>query len=274
MRAGGVRARVIEEGSGAPVLLVHGVGAWAENWRDQLPALAAAGFRAVACDLPGFGRSEAPRGASYFAPDDPYYARFTVDLLDALEIERADLVGHSLGGAVAAVTAICAPERVRRLALVSSGGFGAEVPAIFRLMSLPPLEHLARFAPDALVRSVVRSTFYDLTAIPAWLYADAIRYTRAGGGREFVRVMRAVAGVRGQSAELRRRWQERARVIRCPVLVVWGREDRVIPVAHADAARALLPRARVEVIERAGHLVMVERPGEFDRILVGFLRGP
>lgn len=271
VRAGGVRARVVEEGSGRPALLVHGVGGWAENWRPTIPALAAAGYRAVACDLPGFGRSEPPRSAAYFDVAEPYYARFVVELLDALELDRVDLVGQSLGGAIAAVTTICAPARVRRLVLVSPGGFGVEIPLSFRLFTLRVAELLAGFAPASLVRSIVRSNFFDASRIPDWVYRDALGYSRDGGGREFCRVMRRVASLAGQSAALRHEWWSRAREIRAPTLIVWGRQDAILPVGQAVIAGGVLPEARLEILEGAGHLLMIERPEEFNRVLIDFL---
>lgn len=250
---------------------MHGVGGWAENWRPVMPVLAAAGFRAIACDLPGFGQSERPRDAEYFDPTNPYYARFVVELLDALELERVDLVGQSLGGAIAAVTTICAPARVRRLALVCPGGFGVELPLSFRLFTLRVAEFLAWVTPASLVRSIVRSNFFDASRIPAWVYDEALRYSRSGSGREFCRVLRRVASLAGQRAALRHEWWERAREIRVPTLIVWGRRDAILPVGQAVIAGGVLPWARLEVIEDAGHLLMIERPEVFNPILLGFL---
>lgn len=272
VRAAGVRARVVEEGSGAPVLLVHGVGGWAENWRPVMPALAAAGYRAIACDLPGFGQSERLRDAAYFDVADPYYARFVSELLDALELPQVDLVGHSLGGAIAAVATIRAPSRVRRLALASPGGFGVELPLSYRLFTLRVAELFAGVAPASFVRSIVRSNFFDASRIPAWVYDDALRYSRRGGGAEFCRVMRRVASLAGQSAALRHQWWARAAEIRAPTLILWGRQDAILPVGQAVIAGEVLPWARLEIIEDAGHLVMVERPEEFNPLLLEFLR--
>jgi pimeloyl-ACP methyl ester carboxylesterase len=272
VRAGSVRARVIESGEGEPVLLIHGVGGFAENWRPTMEALASSGFRPIACDLPGFGRSERARRARYFDPQEPYYARFIAELLDALDIESADVVGHSLGGAVAAVSAISFPERVRRLILVAPGGFGTTLASSFRMFSLPLLDRLAPFVSDRLIRDVVCANFADPSCAPDWLFDDAVRYSRAGGAAEFARVLRTVVTLRGVRPELIAAWEERGATLRSPALVVWGRLDRVLPVEHAQAAIARIPNARLEIIEDAGHLVMLERPKEFARALLAFLR--
>lgn len=254
------------------MLLVHGLGGWAENWSYTLPALASVGLRAIACDLPGFGRSApTPRGARYFDPSDPYYARFVRELLDALGLERVDLVGHSLGGAVVAVTAMCFPERVRRLALAAPGGFGVELNAWLRLVTLPVFALLARLEPTFFVKGIVRANFADPTRAPEWLVPQAERHARAGGAVEFVRVMSQLATIRGQRRALRLAWDGRAAELAAPTLIVWGRQDAILPASDAERARARLRHAEVAIIEGAGHLLQLERPEEFNRAVIDFL---
>lgn len=270
--AGGVRARVIEEGSGEPVLLVHGVGAFAENWDPILAGLAANGYRAIACDLPGHGESERARGVRYFDPQAPYYVRFLTDVLDACGVDRADFVGHSLGGGIAGVMALAAPHRVKRLVLVAPGGLGENLTRPLRLSALPFAYIAARFLSDDDVRAYVRSCFYDTARVPEWLDQLAIRYARAGAAAEFARVMRQVATLFGLRPSLRRAWLGRLAELRCPALVVWGREDAVLPLADAEATLRTLPHARLVVIPSAGHLVMLEQPEEFLRAILAFFR--
>jgi pimeloyl-ACP methyl ester carboxylesterase len=271
VHASGLRARVIEEGEGDAVFFIHGLGGWAENWRLTLPEAATHGFRAIACDLPGFGRSERADGVRYFDPNDPFYARFANELLDELGVSRAHLVGHSLGGAIAASIAIQTPERVSRLVLAAPGGFGEDVPAVLRMASLPFLSVVARFVPTAVVRDIVAANFADRSRVPPWMYDDAVRHARAGAAAEFVRVLAQLVSIRGPRLGLRRAWERRASRITSPTLIVWGVEDRVLPARHASAAQRLVPHARVRLIEGAGHLLMVECPHEFARILFAFL---
>src|SRR5437763_1005882 len=124
----GLRTRVLVEGGpGAvrePILLIHGVGGWAENWRPVMAALAATGRQVIALDLPGFGQSERPRRVRYFGPDEAFYPRFVIAAMDVLGIERAHIAGNSMGGAVAYMTAVTAPTRTRSLILVAPGGLG------------------------------------------------------------------------------------------------------------------------------------------------------
>src|SRR6266545_8382799 len=134
----GSRIRVIEEGSGDPaVLFVHGVGGWAESWIETIERVAASGRRAVAFDLPGFGESTRVKGARYFDPRDPFYPKVVDGVRRSLGLEHPHLAGHSLGGGIAAVTAVVHPEAWRSLTLVAPGGFGRELALFLRVFSLP-----------------------------------------------------------------------------------------------------------------------------------------
>lgn len=271
IEAAGLRARVLEEGSGDPVLLVHGLAGWAENWTYTMPALASAGFRAIAPDLPGFGQTERPPEVNYFAPPDPYYVRFLADVLRALDVERAHLVGHSLGGAIATIGAVCLPDRFRSLALVAPGGYGERLALSFRLSSFPIATLVARIAPTLVVGDTVRACFYDPSRAPDWVFEQATRYARAGAAVEFTRVMRQAVDLRGPRRELRDAWDGPTRGIRAPALVVWGRQDAVLPASDVDEVIARLPHAQKKLIDRAGHLVQLERPDEFNPTLIAFL---
>src|SRR5437879_10537583 len=105
-----------------PIVLVHGVGGLAENCRPVMPALASTGRQVIALDLPGFGQSEAPRRVRYFGPEEAFYPRFVIAAMDALGVRRAHIAGQSMGGAIAYMAAVSAPERARSLVLVAPGG--------------------------------------------------------------------------------------------------------------------------------------------------------
>jgi 4,5:9,10-diseco-3-hydroxy-5,9,17-trioxoandrosta-1(10),2-diene-4-oate hydrolase len=267
----GLRTRVIDDGDGVPVVMVHGVGGWAENFRETIAAIAASGRRAIAVDLPGFGESQAPRRVSHFGPRDPFYPHFMTGLFDALGVRTAHLVGHSMGGAVAYMTAVSAPERIRSLTFVAGGGLGTDIAFFLRLASLPGLITFARLVGDrGQGRQVLQTCFFDRSRIPQTLYEEADRY----GYRsfpEFVRALRSGVTIRGVKPALRGHWMAQAERYRGPVLVAWGREDIVLPISHLADAKAVFPQAEVRIIERCGHLVMVERPEEFHAALVPFV---
>lgn len=270
---GGRRTRVIESGpaDGEPVLCVHGLGGWAENWRATLAALGDAGFRAAAIDLPGFGESEAAPGASYFRGEDALYARSVADALDGLGMRSAHVLGHSLGGAVAYMGTVSAPERVRSLTLVAPGGLGLELPWPLRLGSVPFIRLLLRPGTRAAARAGLASCFRDPRRIPPSLLEECDRYARSSIP-ETLRVLQAGVTLRGLRRDVRSEWLSRSARYRGPVLVVWGEDDLVLPPAHAGAATELFPRAVVRTIPDAGHLVMVEQPEAFHDVVLPFLR--
>lgn len=255
-----------------PVLMIHGLGGWAENWKPVMAAVAESGRRAIAIDLPGFGESDRPRRSRYFDPDDPFYAPFVFATLDALGIPRAHIAGHSFGGAVAYTAAVWCPERVRSLTLVAPGGLGSELLRDLRLLTLPGMGLLARLGRSRrITREIVHSCFHDASACPEEVVDDAMRYGARAVG-EMVRALRsAVSFRRGVRDEIRRAWVARADRFEGPALVVWGREDRILPASLADEARAIAPRAEVRLIGSCGHLVMVERPAEMLAAFLPFL---
>src|SRR3989454_3471817 len=173
----GLRTRVVVEDGGVgrdPIVLIHGVGGWAETWRPVVAPLAAAGHRVVALDLPGFGESQAPGRVSYFGPEDAFYPRFVLSAMEVLGIPRAHIVGQSMGGAVAYMIAVTAPDRTRSLVLVAAGGLGQEVAFYLRACTLPGIGLLARLPrPKNAARDALRTCFFDAGGIPEEVYEEA-----------------------------------------------------------------------------------------------------
>src|SRR5213596_698765 len=270
----GLRTRVLVEDGGTdrePIVLVHGVGGWAENWRPVMPGLASTGRQVIALDLPGFGQSEAPRRVRYFGPEDAFYPRFVLGAMDALGIDRAHIAGNSMGGAIAYMTAVTAPMRTRSIVLVAPGGLGRDVAFFLRACSLPGFGLVARLPrPRRAAREVLRTCFYDARRITPELYDEAERYgTRSFP--EFVRALSAGVGIRGVRRSLRDSWVARASLYTGPALVVWGREDFVLPLRHLTDVHQTLPQAQIALIERCGHMPMAECPDEFLAATLPFL---
>jgi pimeloyl-ACP methyl ester carboxylesterase len=254
-----------------PIVLIHGVGGWAENWRPVIASLASTGRRVIALDLPGFGESERPRRVRYFGPDEAFYPRFVVAAMDVLGIERAHVAGNSMGGAVAYMTAVTAPSRTRSLVLVAPGGLGRDVAFFLRACSLPGFGLVARLPrPRSAARDVLRTCFYDEGRITPELYEEAERYGNSSFP-EFVRALSAGVGIRGVRRSLRDAWVARSSLYSGPALVVWGREDFVLPLRHLADVHATLPQAEIALIERCGHMPQAERPEEFLAATLPFL---
>jgi pimeloyl-ACP methyl ester carboxylesterase len=168
-----------------------------------------------------------------------------------------------MGGAIAYMVAVTAPERTRSLVLIAAGGLGRDVAFFLRACAIPGMGLLARLPrPRAAARDVLRTCFYDPGRIPEELCEEAMRYGNASFP-EFVRALSAGITIRGVRASLRDAWMARSQSYRGPALAVWGREDYVLPVRHLEDVKAVLPQAQVHIIERCGHLAMVECPDEF-----------
>ena len=252
----GLSTRVVDTGgAGVPVVLVHGLAASVEIWEDVLPALAAS-HRVLAFDLPGFGKAS--------KPDASYRAEFFIDelagFLDALGVERAHMVGSSMGASLIVRAAPKLGGRYASAALFDPGGFGRYVHPFLRLPTLPligPL--LARpnhFANVFATRLSVRNPDVDRKALVE--LQDRLS-AEPGFARAFVRTLRGFATVRGVF-DLDKVADE-ARSLTCPTLLLWGRDDKLFPPSQMEAAKAALPNVvRSEVLERCGHFPQIDRP--------------
>ncbi|MBA4071229.1 MAG: hypothetical protein C0497_05235 [Gemmatimonas sp.] len=266
--ADGTRLRLVESGDShaPPVLLVHGFGASAYQWRFTLPVLAAAGYHAIAPDLPGHGFS------ALTFPDGAYsrdvYARRMWQLLDALGVACAPVIGHSMGGAIAAEMAWQHPERVARLALLSPAGFGL-VPQRMRLIRHIPdaLAPLARLLASRAAAAVVLGDVYGPDGV--WTARDEAEllapYTRRGIYRALLRTLK----------EFDFRLHSNAQLARLPrgTLVIFGTHDAVVRPVDIAARVRLVPEGRLVMLSRIGHLPQVEAVEEVGRLLVAFVQG-
>lgn len=264
LEVNGHPVNVVELGSGPPLVFVHGLGGSWQNWLEQVPEFAR-DHRVIAFDLPGFGESPLPAEEISISGS----GRLVVGLMDALGIERAALVGNSMGGFVATEIAVQAPDRVERLVLVSAAGISSEQ-ALRR-----PLVMAARMGQLGAAWVATRSETLTrrprmrklLTGgimrhpdqLPPALVAEQVR----GSGKPgFVDALDEL---------LRYRLRERLGEISVPTLVVWGRQDRVVPVRDAQKFVELIPRARKVIFDDTGHVPQLERPEAFNAVLREFL---
>jgi pimeloyl-ACP methyl ester carboxylesterase len=251
----GVRIHYVEQGSGPVVLLIHGFGGHTYSFRHTMPALASAGFRAVALDLKGFGYSERVKGGDYRLSSQ---ARMVLRFMDTLAIERASLVGHSMGGEVAMRVAAAAPERVERLVLAASVS-GDRVP------TLPPTPLLKRFLPliaRALGRRLFRRSFYDRSRASDDVYEQ---YRLPG------RVRGTMDGLYEIFRDMRKDDRLEHSRIKQPVLILWAEGERVLPRWILRRLCKRLPQAEVVTVPRSGHLLLEERPEECNAAILRFL---
>jgi pimeloyl-ACP methyl ester carboxylesterase len=261
------RLSTLEAGSGPPVVAVHGLGGTKGSFLPTVAALAR-GYRVIAPDLPGFGDSDKPLAAAY---DARYFAAVVVDLLEALDIERAHLIGNSLGGRVALEVAMRHPDRAGRLALLAPSLAWKRQRALAPLLRVVrPELGLIQFTPRPVVETIVHRLIPG--ADDGWA---------AAGVDEFLRAFHTPAGKAAFYAAARHIYLEapdgsngfwpRLRELPSDALFIWGRRDRLVPIAFARHVAEALPAARHLELD-CGHVPQVERPRETHAAIRAFLR--
>ena len=262
-------ARYLVAGEGPPLLLLHGDGESAHDWRRVMPGLART-HRVFAPDLPGFGGSAGP--PVDYSPAS--YARFAAAFLDALGIARATVAGNSLGGLVALRLALAEPGRVSALVLADSAGLGRAVSPLISSLTWPVYGDLAiawaRTPLGARQRAWGRGAllFGRPQRIPGdWLAEQTQLARRPGFLEAALAALRATTGPTGQRDVV----LDQLPSLTIPTLVVWGERDRVFPIEQAREAEARLPRGRLALLPDCGHLSPVECPDAFLAAVTEFL---
>ena len=257
----GTRLRIIDSGSGTPVVFLHGFGASLYTWRNALPVVSHAGYRVVAFDNRGFGFSDRPAHGYSNAE----YTRLVLALLDTLDISSAVLVGHSMGGAIAAEVALAAPQRVRGLVLIDAAGYGVRWPGVLKLARLPFIgAMITTFRGRAPTGRILRSMFADPRKLTE---EDIDQYYAPVPARDYGRALRGVLReFRFDSLG------GRLGALQTPTLVIWGDADRLISVAQGTRMAREIPRSAFVLLQRSGHLAPDESPDDVNRVLLEFLK--
>ena len=272
---GGTSTYLVEAGpaDGPAVILVHGFGGSTYSWRYTSATLAAAGYHVVALDLRGFGLSAKGWDADY---SHPAQARLVLGVMDAVGVKSAVLVGHSMGGNVAAQAAMMAPDRVRALVLVDAaiappGESASPVTGVAgALLGVPPIRRIAQFAirlglGGDTIEKMLRSAYAD-PSFPTT--ADVAAY---GLAQQVTDWDLALLGVIRDSGRNALPAPVATLSTGRPVLVAWGEKDPWIPLATGEALRASIPGAQWLLVPGAGHLPMEEGRAGFEPGLLAFL---
>lgn len=262
---GGVRAHVRDQGDpdGIPVVLIHGSNASLHVWEGWVRELATQA-RLISVDLPGHGLTGTWPREEYTVEA---YADFIEVLVDALNLDRFVLAGHSLGGAVAWTFAATRPDRVSQLILIDASGYprqGGEAPLPTRLARMPVVGDIGiYFKPEQLVRRSLGEAYAD----PAMVTQERVRRTaelqRFPGNREAT-LLRARTQEALDPTPLKR--------LRVPTLILWGAKDRWVPVADAFRFQSDIKGARLEIFENLGHNPMEEDPTATAAAVAAFLK--
>ena len=230
---------VHEEGSGQPVVLIHGLGGSSDWWRHNVDTLARE-FRVIALDLVGFGKNRLFLRRSKLPLRFDEIAELLIRWIESEIREPVHLVGNSMGGHVAIHVASARPDLVRSLTLVNSSGIPFEI---------KPGRHIANLV-------VPRGAMSFATV----LTRDMFRAGPTAIAVAFARLLRDDA-------------RPRLRELKMPVLLLWGERDPLVPLQYAEQMNAMIPNSRLQVISRAGHIPMWENPEAFNAALLEFLRG-
>jgi pimeloyl-ACP methyl ester carboxylesterase len=264
----GATVNYAEIGEGEPIVFVHGITSSWQAWLETLPHFGRT-HRVIALDLPGFGASPMPS----WPIEMHAYGRLLLDFCEKLGVERATVVGNSMGGLVAAEAVLTAPQRFERLVLVSAAGFvntwlphqrGAATSRAWDTFGRP-FGAAARF-------------FVTHPRARYLMFRFAIRYP--GRLRKELLWEQMASGVPcpgfGPALEAVLEYDARDRLeeIEIPTMIVWGMEDWVIPSVAALSYHRRIPHSRLEILERTGHVPQLERPARFNRMLEEFLAQP
>jgi len=267
----GLLLHYLEEGRGPVTVLVHGLGGFAESWRHNIPELARHG-RVIALDLPGFGRSGKPRRAYTLN----FLAQALDGLLRGLGVDTVRLVGHSLGGAIAARFVLEQPGRVERLAFLGAvvPGFHLRPSWIYRTLSLPGLgEILSSLITPGICATALERCFAHPDAEEIRFFIEHEYAARASrdGRAAYLSLLRSAKGDLTVDADAYRAALSR---LGRGVLVVHGREDRVVPLAHARQVADGLGVAQPRWLDRCGHFPHIEQPAVVNAYLTECLFAP
>lgn len=273
----GVRLRYIEAGEGPLLVLLHGFPEFSYSWRHQMPVLAAAGFHVVAPDMRGYNRSEKPAGISAYRVE--VIAADIEALIRHAGAERATVVGHDWGGAIAWQMPVQYPQRVERLVVLNAPHPRRFVRAVFSSSQLLRSWYIFAFQAPLIPEAVFRA--FDFALIGRIFKTDPVRpgaFTDADI-RHYKRALgqpgALTAAINYYRAAVRRDPRQAARtatLISCPTLLIWGERDRALGVNLSVGLERWVPEIRVARIPDASHWVQNDAPARVNELLLDFLR--
>ena len=256
----GLRLHFLDEGSGPVVVWLHGSGPGASgfsNFKGNYPAFAAAGFRNLVLDLPGFGRSDKPEDVHY---DLDFFVNALSGFLKAVGIRRATLLGNSLGGAIALGLALAEPQRVEKLILMAPGGV-EDRDTYFNMIGIQRMVELYNAGPLGIeqMRQVMSLQLFDSSQLDDTLLAERVAVA-VHQPRHLFSTMK-VANM-----------TERLEELQAPILGFWGTDDHFNPASGALKVLKHAPNARFILLNRCGHWVQVEHRELFNTACLAFLK--
>jgi pimeloyl-ACP methyl ester carboxylesterase len=251
------------------VLLLHGIGCSVLEWDRNVEALAAH-HRVIAVDLMGFGLSAKPADADYTLKG---HADFVLSFMDALGIQRAHIAGNSLGGRLALSCAAMAPQRVASLLLVDPAGmdrFGTLFD--FRVATLPLMGELLTRASPIGLRMLWRKAFFkpDAFVTQELVNTKVTLAAQPGAQVAFLKTLRHFLDLKGFRSEGVSELHAALPHMLAPTLVLWGRQDRFVPAAHAEVLRKMMKNIEIQIWDACGHTPQIENAPRFNETSLAF----
>ena len=265
----GHRIRYWAQGEGgSTVLLLHGISCSVLEWEHNISALAQQ-HRVIALDLLGCGLSDKPIDADY---DMQAQARFVLDFMDSMGLASVHMVGNSMGGRIAMECAAMKPERVLSLVLSAPAGIGQDTLFNFRLASLPVLGELLTKPSLFGLGMIWKLAFHNKSIVTHDMLVEKLALAQLPNAQAvFLKTLRGFLGFGGFHGAQRQAFHERIRQITCRSLVIWGQQDRFLPVSHVQVLKPLLANAQYELIDHCGHVPMTEITDRFNQLTTNFL---
>jgi 4,5:9,10-diseco-3-hydroxy-5,9,17-trioxoandrosta-1(10),2-diene-4-oate hydrolase len=267
-----INTRYWSEGSqGAPVILIHGIGGYIENWVRNIGELSKQ-HCVYALDTIGHGKTDKPVDDECTISD---LARFVREFMNALNIKRAHVIGHSMGGAVATRLALLFPDVVDRLVLVSSAGLGKEASIFLRIAMIPIIGEILKRPSRSGAENFANVMVHDPSSMSEDMLETEYQMSILPKAKQsFLKILRKNGSILfGQGKSMYGPNVSGISNIDSDILVIWGRQDKLLPVAHAEKLKKRnLSHVEVKILDKCGHSPMLEYSQFFNETVLDFLK--
>jgi len=256
------------------VLLLHGLGTRASFWLPMIPLLVDSGYQVYALDLPGFGYSDSL--GDVYSPAN--VGKLIGAFVESLGLASVIVIGHSMGGTIAAGLAIANPARIKALVLADAFGFGDRLipvsPAILYTLALPSLYYRLTRQPQKLIKPIIESNFHVPKRLNPEILERAIAENWVGDSAERMKIVFGLAkslGLRAQRREFMEKLSDRYHQNGFQILVIWGQKDTFIPVDGAYQIKSRIPEVSLHIISDCGHVPPLEKTEQFNQMVIQFI---
>ena len=258
------QVRYFKMGKGHPLVLIHGLGSAAVNWYKNIAGLSKSNT-VYAVDLPGHGKTYKSISKT---PLDQAVA-FMIEFMDVISINKASLVGNSMGGLLALAIAHKHPDRVSKLVLEGSAGLRKDIAWFLRFMTLPIIGEIITTPTRSTTKSLLKQILYNTSLFKPNLIEMIYQFRKEPGNRAaMLAIIRTGVSLKGLDPELI--FIDQLEEIKAPILLLWGRNDKIVPVHHAEHAAKHFENIKSHIFERCGHWPHMEFPEEFNSLVEDF----